>query len=123
MKKIVLLALSCMLCVSLCACNSDSAVGEEKSPEELVRSVVEERGRDVYFGATINGNELESSEPVITSVKEISEKEYEVSGIMVLTDVYGDKWENRFDCTVERFDSGPWHTDGFKYASTKWTKQ
>ena len=94
-----------------CACGSSgsSTTVEEKSPEELVRTAVESRGRVEYIGSKIGDKDLKSSHAVITNIASVSDTEYRVSGRMILTDVYGDDWENTFDCTVTQDSSGNWN--------------
>lgn len=122
-KKILCLMLVVLAISSLCACvdGSDSSSTKEKTPEQQVRSAVEASGRTAYFGKSIGGNEIKSSSATITNVKKISDTEYLVSGKVVMTDVYGTKWNNNFDCTVRK-SGDRWSAGSFDYTSSKWTK-
>lgn len=124
-KKLLCAVLVLAIVCSCCACgknNTDGSVeSEEKSTEDVVRSLVETRGMTAYFGMTIGGNELKSSSVTITNVKEISDTEYNVSGKIVMTDVYGNKWNNTFDCSVKQRNDN-WSAGSLEYTSTKWTK-
>ena len=122
-KKLISIILTCVLCVSLCACGSNSTTNEPKTPEDQVRNAVEIKGSLQYMGSTIGDNELKSSKATITNLEEISEDEYRVNGRMVYTDVYGDNWENTFDCTVNKGNSDEWDVGTFEYRNEKWRKQ
>ena len=88
LKKILCLLLAiCTIC-ALCACGGgQSDEPKENTPEDKVRSAVTARGKTAYFGSTIGGNELKSSDATITTVKKVSDTEYRVSGRIVMTDV------------------------------------
>ena len=93
MMRILCFALVLVMLGSLCACGGGSSKQEE-SVEDKVRSAVTSKASLEYFGNKIGGNELKSSSATVTNVKKISEKEYNVSGKIEMTDVYGTKWNN-----------------------------
>lgn len=130
-KRWLCLVLAILIACALCACGGGNAGNSnttttattgEKSPEELVREAVRSKGYFAYFGMSIGGNELTRSSMTITNVRKISDYEYLVSGRMVMTDVYGTKWYNTFDCTVEKNYSGSWSAGSIEYTSTMWTR-
>lgn len=123
-KKILCSMLAVLTVCSLCACGigSNSSSTKEETPEQQVRSAVETRGRLVYFGTTIGGNETKSSSATITNVKQVSDTEYRVSGKIVMTDIYGTNWNNTFDCKVTQKSDGGWSAGSFEYTSKNWTK-
>ena len=120
-KIIVCWALIIVTLGTLCACGNASEKKAE-SVEDKVRSAVTSRGMLEYYGSTIGGNELKSSQATITNVKKISDTEYRVSGKIVMTDVYGTKWNNTFDCEVTTSDGEKWRAGSFDYTSKSWTK-
>ena len=122
LKKILCLLLAiCMIC-SLCACGGGNAdEPKEKTPEDEVRSAVRARGATAYFGSSIGGNELKSSNATISTVKKVSDTEYRVSGKIVMTDVYGTEWNNTFDCTVTK-SGDSWYADSLDYTNSSWSK-
>ena len=106
---------------TLCACGG--AKEKEESVEDKVRSAVRTRGMVEYIGSSIGGNELKSSSATITNLKKISDTEYRVSGKIVMTDIYGTKWNNTFDCNVYlRTDGESWSASSFEFTSKSWTK-
>lgn len=127
-KKLLCVVLALVTICSCCACgrngSSDTDGGAEtgeKSTEDVVRSLVESRGMTAYFGMTIGDNELKSSRVTITNVKKVSDTEYNVSGKIVMTDVYGNNWNNTFDCSVKQRGSD-WSAGSLEYKSKNWTK-
>ena len=122
LKKIMCLLLTvCTIC-TLCACGGrQSDEAKENTPEEKVRSAVTVRGKLAYYGSTIGGNELKSSDATITTVNKISDTEYRVSGKIVMTDIYGTKWSNTFDCKVTKIGDS-WSAASFEYKSSSWSK-
>ena len=110
---------------TLCACigdNDNSSSNKGESVESKVRSAVTSKGMIEYYGSSIGGNELKSSDATVSTVKKVSEKEYRVSGKMVMTDVYGTKWSNNFDCKVTSSNGEDWRAGSFEYTGTNWTK-
>ena len=122
-KKVLCLVLVVLTICSLCACGagSSSSGSKPKSETEQVRSAVEVSGRIAYFGKSIGGNEIKSSSANISTVTKVSDTRYKVSGKMTMTDVYGTKWTNNFDCTVDK-SGDSWSAGSFKYTSNNWTK-
>ena len=127
-KKMICVVLVLAFVFCCCACGksgsggTDSGVGAgETSTEDLIRAAVETRAMTVYFGMTIGGNELKSSRATITNVKKVSDTAYNVSGKIVVTDVYGTTWNNTFDCSVTQ-RSGSWSAGSLNYTSKNWTK-
>ena len=127
-KKLLCAVLALVIVCSCCACgrngssDTDGGVEDvEKTTEDVVRSLVETRGMTAYFGMKIGGNELKSSRVTITNVKKISSTEYNVSGKIVMTDVYGTQWNNTFDCSVKQRNDD-WSAGSLEYTNDKWTK-
>lgn len=129
-RKLICLALVFLTVCTLCACGGtttntetrpQTTTSNEKSPEELVREAVESKGFFAYFGVTIGGNEITRSSLTITNVKKITDSLYQVSGRMVMTDVYGTRWHNTFDCEVRGY-GGSWSAGSLEYTSNSWTK-
>ena len=121
-KKVLCITLALLAVVGLCSCGDSSSDGQgEQSEEQQVRSAVESRLRTAYFGSSIGGNELNSSSGTITNVKQVSDTEYAVSGQIVMTDIYGTKWNNTFDCTVTKRGES-WSAGSLEYTSSSWKK-
>ena len=121
MKYIVCWLLVFVTMGTLCACSGD-AMGESESAEDKVRNAVHTRAVIAYYGSSIGGNELKSSSATITNIKKVSDTEYRVSGKMVMTDVYGTRWSNYFDCEVTTSDGEKWRAGSFEYTGSKWTR-
>ena len=115
LKSVVCLFLALLMLGSLCAC------GNSGSTEDRVRSVVEIHATREYLGSSIGGNDLASSRATISNVRKVSDLKYIVSGKMVMTDIYGTKWSNNFDCTVTSSDGETWSTN-FRYTSNTWSR-
>ena len=119
------MALCCVMMLTLCAaataCGSKEPV---KSTSDLVRDAVKYSGMTEYIFKSIGGNEIKSSMPEISTLKEISDTEYRVSGSMIMTDVYGTRWKNNFDVTVTYDETNQkWKAGSFNYTGNNWIKQ
>ena len=122
--RVLCLLLVILTVGSLCACsggNGNSSQTPAQTPEQEVRSCVEHRGRVAYMLRTIGGNELISSQATVTNVKKISDTKYEVSGRIVMTDVYGTQWSNTFDCEVNKYTDS-WSCSSFDFTNSNWQK-
>ena len=120
-KLIICLLLVFATLGTLCACGGNSETKPE-SVEDKVRDAVTYKARLEYFGSAIGGNDLKSSSATISTVKKVSDTEYKVSGKMVMTDVYGTRWSNNFDCKVTTSNGDSWSARSFEYTGSKWTK-
>lgn len=124
MKKInliVWLLLSLLMLTSLCACKG-AGDGDSVPVDHKIRAAVMSRADFEYYGASIGGNELKSSTATISNIKKVSDTEYKVSGKIIMTDVYGTKWSNNFDCEVTTSNGEKWVAGSFNYTSGKWNK-
>ena len=129
--KILALFLAIISITALvCACGNSSTgnsnTSQSKATESEVDAVetkVKTKGLFEYYGTSIGGNEIKSSEVTITNTKRISSNEYLVNGTMTMIDVYGTRWKNTFDCTVTRSTgSTSWSAGTFEYRSKSWSK-
>lgn len=126
MKKAACLLLVFAMILSsvfvFCGCGDNSST-YKKSDEQRIREKVEFWGNYYeYKSKTIGGNELKSAQTHVTNLKKVSDKEYEVSGRIVMYDIYGDGWQNTFDCTATLWGD-EWAISSFTYTSNSWTKK
>ena len=120
LKTIICWILIILSLGTLCACGDTN---NKRSPEQQVSDIVFTKSVGEFRWSTIGGNELRSSSATITNVKKVSDSEYLVSGKMVMTDIYGTKWNNTFDCTVlYDFDDDEWSAGQFEYTSSTWRR-
>lgn len=127
LKKLVFTLLILLTVGSLCACGIGAAKNDTTNPPQKpeadqVKEAVEFYGAFMYSGASIGGNELTSSSVTVTNLKKITETQYNVSGKIVMTDVYGTNWNNTFDCEVTKDEDNTWNPAPFEYTSKNWTK-
>lgn len=127
MKKILSLLLMLAMGLSLCACDDTSGGGIKRTEIEKVYDAVESmriatEATDKQLSKTIGGNKIASIRITITNTQKISDNEYLVSGKITKVDVYGNNWNNTFDCSVESDDGDRWDADNFEYKSNNWIK-
>ena len=122
MKRIAAIFFVLCTVLFLCACDSSSGFAP-KSEEELVRESVEIRGGLEYIGTSIGGNKMSSSSASINTVRKVSDTEYYVAGKLTMSDDYGNKWTNNFDCSVVYdSDSDTWDVESFDTPTSGWSK-
>ena len=101
-----------------------------KKEEDEVEQVVRDEGALFFLSYTIGGKSLSHSEVHITRVQKTGTVEedsaycpdvYLVSGKIYAVDIYGDKYENSFDCSVN-WSSGEWISNGIETKSKNWDK-
>lgn len=96
---------------------------ETSVADENIRLVVERKGGLNYLGSTLGGIQLQASEAHVTSIREEHQFKKNVSGSITMTDIYGVKWKNSFDCTVSSTDYGKtWSCSDFTYLNSGWVK-
>jgi len=120
LTKVVCWLLLLVTIGTFCACSGEGS--KEMTVEERVESAINARGLAEFRLYSIGDNELKSSTPTITNMKKISDIEYHVSGKMVMTDIYGTKWTNTFDCKVTQGEDSVWVAHAFEYTSKSWNK-
>ena len=143
-KWIALLLCVLILCGTVTALNGCSKKSPEQSEEEpevettesdetKARKAVFEKAEQWCWSHTIGGKDLNSSFAQITNMRAVRNSNYYTigyvaSGVFTATDIYGTKYTNTFDCTVERvqLQSGSfsrddkWEAGDFEFKSTYW---
>jgi len=131
MKKILTLILTLCICLGMSACNTvvsnSNNFPREKSEREKIEEAIENRRLadeilDRKFGSKIGDYEINSHSISITNMEKLSNTEYIVNGRVTLTDIYGTKYSNTFDCKVTSSDGENWHAGDFRYKNDYWTK-
>ncbi len=92
-----------------------------KKDEKMVREAVVSAGVRAGVGKAIGGNDIKFSEATVTNVERVTDDLYRVNGKICMTDIYGTKWENRFDCEVIRANNS-WLAEPLQYKSENWIK-
>lgn len=119
LKRLFCIMLVLISVCGLCACRSQSPA---ETTEDKVRNAVSNQLHVAFLGMSIGGNEAKSSRGTVTNIKQISDTEYQVSGKITVIDVYGNSWNNDYDCIVTQNTSGDWNAGSLKYVNSSWRK-
>lgn len=106
MKKVLILVITILMGVSICACADSSAKVEEKikTEEDIVLEEVELIGKFEYKNWKINDNELKSSSIDVTTLEKDDKGIYTAYGKLTFVDVFGDTDVRNVTIEMEYFD-------------------
>jgi len=99
MKRFLLVLISIILVISLCACDNSNKVSEEDLVKNATKAIL--RAKLLYYDTV--------GAPHITYyLEKQSSTKYYVSGKVTVSDKYGDSYTGKYDAVVEYMPGGEW---------------